>query len=107
MLQEGAVVSIGDKADILAVAAVGGGQAVFGGDGPDLVLGQITQGEDRAGQLLLAQSVQAVALVLFGVQGFPQQVPAGVRVPVDADVVSGGNFFTAQLPCLLQQLAEF
>jgi hypothetical protein len=58
---------VGDEAHVLAVGLGGGAQAQRGGAFAHLGLGEVPDGEQRAGQFALRQHVHHVALVLRGV----------------------------------------
>lgn len=64
--EELAEVALTDKADTGGSPSFRGGQAGFPGHGPHIRLHQFTQREHGGRQLLLAQLVQEVALVLAG-----------------------------------------
>ena len=83
-----AVVAAGHEADLLALGLVGGRQAETSGHVPDLRLGQVAEREPGVGQLILAQAVQEVGLVLVRVTG-PQQSGRPVRARLVAGVVAG------------------
>ena len=76
-----AVVAAGHEADLLALGLVGRGQAEAARDVADLGLGQLAEREPGVLELVLAQAVQEVGLVLVRVAR-PQQS----RPPVGADV---------------------
>ena len=73
------VVAAGHEADILAFGAVGRDQTSGPGHRPNLGLGQIAQREKEAGELVLAQTVQYVGLVLGPVQAAPEKAPVSGR----------------------------
>src|SRR5918995_1541839 len=63
LADEPAVVSIGDKADILAFGGVGDGEAPLLGDGADLRLMVLPEGEDRARQEIPRHGPEDVGLI--------------------------------------------
>ena len=88
------VVAVGDEADVLAVVLAGVAEAGFGGDLPRVGLAEGAEGEFDAGELLLRQVVEDVALVLGLVEGLFEDVL--LPCPLDAGVVAGGDIAAAQ-----------
>src|SRR4029079_13137482 len=62
------VVAVADEADLWAVALVRCDEALASGDASHVGLAQVAEREARGGQLLLAEAVEEVALVLVGVE---------------------------------------
>ena len=77
---KGGIVPVGDEADVLALVLFRVDESLLGGDGPDLVLGQVPQGEQTVDKLVLGQVIQHIALVLLRVEGLVQQPPAAASV---------------------------
>ncbi len=85
-----AVVAARHEADLLALGLVGGGEAERPGDRPHLRLGELAQRETRVLQLVLAEPIQEVGLVLVLVARTGQSgAPVGAHHP--ARVVAGGD----------------
>ena len=99
------VVAVGDKADVLAVVLAGVAEAGFGGDLPRVGLAEGAEGEFDAGELLLRQVVEDVALVLGLVEGLFEDVL--LPCPLDAGVVAGGDIAAAQDIGALKELVKF
>ena len=104
--EESGIIPVWDEADILALLLLRVAEALPCGNGPDLLLGQPPQGESAAGQLLLGQAVQHVALVLLRVEGLFQQTAASGAVPLHAHIVAGGHRLRPQLQGPAEQLPE-
>ena len=90
---EGGVVSVRDKADVLAVRLPGIEKALAAGNLPGLRFAESPQGEAGVGQLVLGQHIEYVTLVLAGVQGLFQQIPAVFLL--NAGIVAGGDGIAA------------
>ena len=88
LAQRVAVVAAGDEADLLALGLVGRRQTEPARDVADLRLGQLAEREPRVIELVLAQAVQEVGLVLVGVACAQQPRPP-VRTDVAPRVVAG------------------
>ena len=84
------VVYLAEKADALAVLAVGGGQMFLLCDGAHLGLGQMADGEARLLQLPRLQLCQEICLVFHGV-GAGTQPCAAVGILIGLGVVPRGN----------------
>src|SRR5690606_15801870 len=93
-----------DEADAGGVLLPGNGQAQLGRDGPDLLLAQVPQREDRAGELRLGQPVQEVALVLRGIDA-AQQLEAVLALP-DAGIVARRDMPRAELDRVIEEGLE-
>ena len=101
-----AIVATGDEADLLALGLLGRDQAKATSHVAHLGLGQIAQREPGVRQLVLAQAVQEVGLVLVRVAG-PKQARRAVGADVLAGVVAGRDrLAVVQMPCPTQQGAE-
>jgi hypothetical protein len=83
-------VAIGDEADALALGLVGGREAEVPGDRADLRFRELPEREPRLGQLVLAEAVQEVGLVLVVVVG-AEEVRLAVGPLAAAGVVAGGD----------------
>ena len=106
--QEFHIIPVGDEADVLAVLLFGGDEAVFFGDGADLVLAfEFTQGETGVGQLLLGQEIQDVALILRLVFRLFQEPAVSFLAPLDPGVVAGDDGVAAQNFGPVVELGEF
>jgi len=81
--------TLADEADARGVLLLRIGKLEVVGDAADLGLADFAHGEDHAGDLLLGEAVQEVALVLAGIDA-AQQLDAVVRV-TDAGVVPRGD----------------
>ncbi|MDQ1643937.1 MAG: tRNA-uridine 2-sulfurtransferase, partial [Cryptosporangiaceae bacterium] len=66
LAQETGRVAVGNETDVVAVRLVRHGQPPLGRLGPHLVLGRVTQREDRVGELRAGQDGEHVRLVLGG-----------------------------------------
>ncbi len=98
------VVAAGDEADLDAVGLVGDAEAGLPGQGTHLLLAVAADGEEDVRQQLAAQAEEDVGLVLGGVGGPVQLVPAGAGD--DAGVVAGGHEVGLHLPAVGPELAE-
>ena len=103
-LDKGGIVTVRDKADVLAVRPVCVEKAVAAGELAGLLFGHLPQGEERMGELFLRQGVEHIALVLRKVPGFLQN-PA-VPVPADAGIVPRRNGIAAEKPGPLVQAVK-
>jgi hypothetical protein len=72
LLEEVAEAALADEADAGGVFLLGGGQAVFLGNGAHFGLFQFADREQGLGDLFAADGVQEVALVLVRVQALEQ-----------------------------------
>ena len=72
----------------------------------DLVLGQLSDREDRARELLRGEPEQEVGLVLAGVAALEQPGPAAPRIAVRPRVMPGGDVLDAEGTRLLDQALE-
>ena len=88
LTQRLAVVAAGHEADLLALGLVGGGEPETARDLADLRLGQLAEREPGVLELVLAQAVEEVGLVLVLVPR-PAQPRQPVRPDVPAGVVTG------------------
>ena len=86
--QRVAVVAARDEADLLALGLVGRGETEAASHVPNLGLGQLAEREPGVLELVLAQAVQEVGLVLVRVAR-PEQPRPAVRPDVAAGVVPG------------------
>ena len=106
-LNEGGIISVGDKADILTIMLVGIDQAVGLGQLANLGFLKTTQREKRMSQLLLGQHVEKIALILAAIQAALEQVPASGCVLFHPGIVAGGQVICSQDPDPVQQRTEF
>ena len=83
-----AIVTAGHEADLLALRLVGGREAEAPRDLADLRLGQLAEREPGVLELVLAQAVQEVGLVLVRVAS-PSEPRPSVGTDVAAGVVAG------------------
>src|SRR5699024_9435819 len=74
---EGGVVPVGHKADVLAVPLSGVDKAVLLRQAACLLLGEPTQRQQQPGELPLGEGVEHIALVLVLIQALFQKPPAG------------------------------
>ena len=86
--QEGAVVIVGDEADLLALGLVGRREPEAPRVRPHLVLRQLADGKARCRELLLRERPEEVGLILPRVTGAQEQMPARRRVAPHARVVA-------------------
>ncbi len=98
--------AVGHEADVLAVGLLGVGKARSGGDGPHLLLGVLSQRQAQVAELVLAEGIEHIALVLLGGQSLFQQ-PAAVFAPGHPGIVAGDHEIGPFLQGLVQQQAEF
>ena len=103
---KGAIIAVGDEADVLAVPFIGVDKPAAQGDAPDLLLGESPQREHNVGELLLGEGGENIALVLLRMKRLFEQIPAGGGVIFHPGIVAGGDGFTSQFPGLVQQSAE-
>ena len=76
LLHEFHIVPVGNEADVLAVMLAGVDKAQPLRDLPNFRFFQLPQGEDRAGELLLGEHIEHIALILAQIKGLFQQIPA-------------------------------
>ena len=105
-LQKGQVIAIGDETDILAVVLGGHRQAGQPRFRPGLLLGEVSHGKHRMGQLPLAQMIEHIGLVAGGAFRHTQAADA-VIAGFHPCVMPTGNKGTAQLIRFLRQQPEF
>lgn len=112
--QKAAVVFVGDEADILAFAAVGGFQPAFLGEGAHLVFAQGAQGEVQPGKFALLEHIEHIGLVAGVVYPAQQGIASDGEGGIcrgggrdDAGVVAGCHCLTAKLAGVLSQGKEF
>ena len=82
--------SVRHEADLLGIGLLGHGQADLLRDPADLLLGVVPQGHEGRGELVLAEPVEHVGLVLGGMQGLFDRVSAVIQAD-DVGVVAGGD----------------
>lgn len=87
-MEEGSDVPVRDEAQLLAVRLVGRDETEPPGDGPDLGLQELTQGEEGPPELVLREAEQEIGLVLLEVPGLQEDVPTGPGVLDEAHVVA-------------------
>ena len=107
--QLGAVVAAGHEADLLALGLVGRDESQAARDLADLGLAEVAQREAAVPQLVLAQAVEEVGLVLRLVGRPGEHGPRPVRRLDDAaaGVVAGGDGLAAvEVPGATQEGAE-
>ena len=97
VLDEVAVVTVHDEADVLGVVLPCVDEAVLLRDLAHLFLrGEVSEREHGMGELLLGQEVEYVALVLREVLRLLEKPASGRRVLLDAGVVPGDDDVTAE-----------
>ena len=106
-LHKGDVVTVGHKADILAVALVRVAELQRFRQSADGRFVHIPQRKFNVRQLFLVHHSQHIALIFFDMARFFQQPATRVGVLVDAGVMPRGQIIQPLLPCVLQQPAEF
>src|SRR6202022_3968938 len=104
VLQQGPVAAIGHEADLLALRLQRRDQPKRAGLLADLSLCPVPDWEAEDAQLLLAELVEHIRLVLPIIDRSAQSI--AVRAPVDARVVARGQTVGAQRHCLAQQEPE-
>jgi len=107
LLQKPRVISIRHKADVLTVGLVGVDEARLTGAPADGGLVIFAHGQQQVGQLVLAQLVENVALILAPVPAPEKAVFAGGFIKLHPGVVPGGQVIIPQQQGSLQQGAEF
>ncbi len=104
VLQEPRVVVVRDEADLVGVRLVGYVvEAELRRHLADLRLLVRAKGEDRAGEVLLRQAPERVALVLVAVEPTAQEVAVPFVVVTDVGVVARGDVLAVQIVGPLQQ----
>src|SRR5690606_30407955 len=101
LLEEVAEAALADKADAGGVLLLGGRQLIFLGDGAHLGLFQFADREQGTADLLAADGVQEVALVLVRVEAL-EQLAAVVDVAA-AYVVAGGDQVGAETQRVVEE----
>ena len=104
--QEGGVIPVRHKADILALLLLGGDEAALLRKAPHLRFGKLPQGKAQMGELPLAQGVEHIALILALIQGLAQFIAPGLPVLGDAGVMAGDKTVKAPLQGQVQQGPE-
>ena len=100
------VVTVWNKADILALGLLGVGKALFGGYAAHVaLLVQTRQRKDRACQALLCERIQKVTLVLFGVLA-AVQLPGSVGRLARFGVVTCGDVVATHIERCIEQRAK-
>ena len=64
LFQEGEIIPVRNKADILAVPLFGVQKPFFLSNFPDLLFGQLPQRKQGVGKLMLVQAVEKISLIL-------------------------------------------
>ena len=96
-VDETLVVAAGNEADFLRVGLLSECQSVLASEFANRGLGQVSEREDRAPQLLLSQAEEKVSLILARIGGALEQPAAATFVESHASVVSGGNSLSSNL----------
>ena len=91
---ECSIISVGHKANVLAVALVRVDQPMLLGNRACLGFGYATEGEERMRELLLRQLPEKISLILGRVSRFFQQISAVFGL-LDPCVMSRGNVIKA------------
>ena len=104
-LDEGGIVAVGHKADILTVGLVRVDKAVLLRDTAHLVLAQSAERESDMAELFLRQRIEHIALILGGVERLFQQIFSVFFL--DAGIMTRHDQITSQLPRTEQELVEF
>ena len=100
------VVTVRDKADILAVFFFSVPEAALRGDLSRRVLVLVPQRELYMGQLVLGHHIEDIALVLGGIEGFEQKVPAGLRIIFGPGIMSRDQKITSKFFHLRKQMLK-
>ena len=97
MLDEVAVVTVHDEADVLGVVLTGVDEAVLLGYLSNLFLrGEVPERKHGVRELLLGQEVEHIALILCEVFRLLEEPASGRRVLLDAGVVAGDDDVAAK-----------
>ena len=102
--QEAAEIAFADETDAGGILLGMRGQRRFAGQFANTRFLDAAQRKQRGGQLLLAQRVQEIALILGRIHGAQQ--PVTTVAPIHACVVAGGDFLRAQRLRLVQKRLE-
>jgi hypothetical protein len=97
---------LANEADARRVFFPSVGQADLFGNAAHLGLVQLTDREQRFGQLRLVQAVQKVTLVFAGVQSLEQLVSARLGIQPNPSVMAGGDFLGPQAHGVVQKRLE-
>ncbi len=100
------VVAAGDEADFLGVGLIGEGELTGARDVADLRLGEVTEGEEGVGELVLSEAEEEPGLVFGAVGGAGEDPAAADGVVVVAGVVAGGDVGCADLAGGDEELVE-
>ena len=104
--QEGHIVAVRDKADILTVGFIGVQQPGLSGAAANEGLVVISYRQQQMGELILGQLIQHIALVLAPVTTPQQPVQICFRIVYHPGVVPCGDILIAQCHRPVQQRAE-
>src|SRR5438445_6411134 len=104
LLEQRSVAAFGDKADFLALRFQRSYQAALTGVRPDLDLGQLPDREAHPRELVLAELVEHVGLVLLLVRRLVKFKTVGATC--NTAIVAGGHHVRAQGQRLAQEEAE-
>src|ERR1043165_3711550 len=96
LLEKAAVILVGEETDFHALFLFSGLQLGLAGDFARVGLAQLAEREERAGELLLLEREEEVALVLAQVASAPEQ-HAAVVAAFESRVVAGGDEIGAKL----------
>uniref|UniRef100_E6QM66 Uncharacterized protein n=1 Tax=mine drainage metagenome TaxID=410659 RepID=E6QM66_9ZZZZ len=100
------VVAAGDKTYLLGIGLVGEGEMAFARDLADLGLGEVAEGEESVGKLVLGESKEEPGLVLGEVGGALEDPAVARGVVLVAGVVAGGDAGGTDLARGEQKLVE-
>ena len=105
-LDDGRVVAVWDKADVLAVGLVGHGQAVCACEFARLLLGsQVAKRKAQELELFRRRREQKVALIPCQIRGHVQFRSAFAQLPLD--VMSSGHAIRVDVMCGFKEILEF
>ena len=100
------IISVRDKADILAVMFIGINKFQNSGNFPHLCLPQFSQRKLRVRQLILCEGVQDIALILGGIHRLLQQPAACGFLSLNPRIMACHNIIVAVLMRKFHQLVE-
>ena len=106
ILDEIGVMAVGHKADFLGIGLVSHGKRGLLRNLPNLVFGVAAQGHESRRQLFLRQLIEHIGLVLGGIVGFFDGIPAVFQLH-DVSIVAGCHIVRLHDPGGIEKLVPF
>ena len=105
ILEEAAIVIVGDEAQIHRIMLAGDGQSSFSSDAAHFRLGVIAHREEDIAKFVLPHHTEDVALVLVLVDAL-EQVHRAIGLAADTGIVTGGKIICPQAASIVEQIVE-